>query len=223
MSFQIAGYAKAALDSLTSAQITFLQSLPKAELHAHLNGSIPLPILQELAAEYAASESHTVAPDAVRDGLVKLQAGVTLDALGDFFGLFPAIYALTSTPTALARAARAVLEHFLEPVHAPGQAGAEGEAHPEAAYLELRSTPRATPAMSRRAYVETVLAEVERYPSERAALIVSLDRKMDRAAAMECIEVAVSLRKEGRRVVGIDLCGDPTVSRSSENYSVRCD
>ena len=84
MSFQIAGYARAALDSLTPAQITFLQSLPKAELHAHLNGSIPLPVLQELAAEYAASESHTVAPDAVRDGLVKLQAGVTLDALGDF-------------------------------------------------------------------------------------------------------------------------------------------
>ena len=98
----VAGYAADALASLTPAQLAFLQKLPKAELHAHLNGSIPLATLQALAAEYAVADAHTVAPDAVRAGIAQLQAGVSLDAIHDFFGLFPAIYALTSTPTALA-------------------------------------------------------------------------------------------------------------------------
>lgn len=198
MSHQIAGYAAAALESLAPEQVEFLQRLPKAELHAHLNGSIPLPLLQELASGHLASDP-TADPTAIRASIAQLAAGVPLDALGDFFGLFPAIYALTSTPAALARAAHGVLAHFLD-----------GPA-PQAAYLELRSGPRATPAMTRRAYVEAVLAEVERYPPERAALIVSLDRRMSADVAAECIEIAVSLRKAGRRVVGVDLCGDPTV------------
>ena len=198
MSHQIAGYAAAALESLSPSQVDFLERLPKAELHAHLNGSIPLPVLRQLAAEHVAAHPGADA-DAVGAGIARLQAGVSLDAIGDFFGLFPAIYALTSTPAALARAARGVLEHFLD-----------GD-RPQAAYLELRSTLRATDAMTRRQYVEAVLDEVERYPAERAALIVSLDRRMSREVAAECVNVALSLRKEGRRVVGVDLCGDPTV------------
>ncbi|KAI0327303.1 Metallo-dependent hydrolase [Cubamyces sp. BRFM 1775] len=204
----VAGYAADALASLTPAQLEFLQKLPKAELHAHLNGSIPFPVLQQLASEFSTSADGTTPaaplPDAVRAGIQRLQDGVVLSELHDFFGLFPAIYAITSTPATLRRAARAVLDFFLAP-----DADAANGGHPHAAYLELRSTPRETPAMSRRQYVETVLDELEQYPPERAALIVSLDRRMDRAAAAECIECAVSLKKAGRRVVGVDLCGDP--------------
>ncbi|KAI0761650.1 Metallo-dependent hydrolase [Trametes elegans] len=208
MSHVVAGPAAAALASLTPAQLAFLQQLPKAELHAHLNGSIPFPVLQSLAADFARSSSSSFPdvplPDDVAAGIARLQHGVELGELHDFFGLFPAIYALTATPAALRRAARAVLDFFLAP--SPGSGGAQAQA----AYLELRSTPRATPAMSRRAYVEAVLDELERYPPERAALIVSLDRRMDRATAAECVDVAVALKQAGRRVVGVDLCGDPT-------------
>jgi len=49
----IAGPAADALASLTPAQVTFLRSVEKAELHAHLNGSIPIGTLKELAREYA--------------------------------------------------------------------------------------------------------------------------------------------------------------------------
>ncbi|KAH9927428.1 Metallo-dependent hydrolase [Epithele typhae] len=222
---QVAGPAGAALASLTHAQLTFLQHLPKAELHAHLNGSIPLPVLQSLAASYApptttstttsssssSSSSSSITPEAVHAGIAALQAGVVLAEIDDFFGLFPAIYALTATPAALARAAAAVLAHFLEPAPGPTPDGAP--LPPQAAYLELRSTPRATP--TRAAYLDAVLAEVERYPPERAALVVSLDRRMAPADAAECVALAVALRRAGRRVVGVDLCGTPTAGTAA--------
>ncbi|KAF7329258.1 Metallo-dependent hydrolase [Mycena kentingensis (nom. inval.)] len=175
----LAGPAAKAHASLTPAQLSFIQFLPKAELHAHLNGCLPLP------------------PDSVRKGIQKLQDGVVLDEINDFFGLFPAIYALTANPRNVRRAAGAVLAQFLD-----------GET-PCCTYLELRSTPRATEGMTRRAYLEAVLEEVEAYPPGRAAFIMSLDRRMPATELRECVDLACSLRKEGRRVVGIDLCGDP--------------
>ncbi|KAI0358902.1 Metallo-dependent hydrolase [Trametes cingulata] len=211
MSHVVAGHAAEALASLAPSQLEFLQKLPKAELHAHLNGSIPFPVLQELANDFQSQtggdgSTATALPEPVRAGIQRLQEGVVLNEINDFFGLFPAIYAITSTPAALRRAARAVLEFFLS----------EKDGYPEAAYLELRSTPRETPAMNRLQYIETVLDEVEQYPPERAALIVSLDRRMDSRTAAECIECAVKLKQAGRRVVGVDLCGDPRAGNMDE-------
>ncbi|KAJ6490194.1 hypothetical protein DFH09DRAFT_1208908 [Mycena vulgaris] len=191
--YSVAGPAAAALHSLTPAQISFIQKLPKAELHAHLNGSIPVPILLELAREHRADD---LASAQIQAGLKRLE-NLELTALSDFFGLFPAIYALTSTPVALARAARSVLREFLD-----------GDT-PQCAYLELRSTPRATPAMTRAEYVETVVTEVERYPEDQAALIVSVNRTMSEAEVEECVNIARALKAKGRRIVGVDLCGDP--------------
>lgn len=200
--------ADAALRLLSPAQLAFLDRLPKAELHAHLNGSIPLPLLQELAQEYLSApttatanadtlSTPVVAADVI-SGLQLLKAGVILDRIDDFFGLFPAIYALTSTPAALRRATRGVLSHFLD--------GASGAV----AYIELRTTPRETPGvMTRREYLEAVLDEVEARAPDAAALIVSLDRRMEPAVAQEVLVLAMQLRREGRRVVGVDLCGDP--------------
>jgi adenosine deaminase len=79
------------------------------------------------------------------------------------------------------------------------------------AYIELRTTPRATPHMSRRVYLETVLDEIEARAPDTSALIVSLDRRMTLDVAREVLELVVQLRREGRRVVGVDLCGDPRV------------
>ncbi|KAF7364557.1 Metallo-dependent hydrolase [Mycena venus] len=193
----IYGSAALALDSLTPSQLAFIHALPKAELHAHLNGSIPVSELREMALEFNSRTSDKAASDLVHDGITKLQNGVVLDEIYDFFNLFPAIYALTSNPASLGRATRAVLEQFL------------GGSYPQCTYLELRSTPRETADMSRLDYVRTVLDEVERYPKSRAALIVSLDRKMSAEVIQECVGVASQLKAEGRRVVGVDLCGDP--------------
>src|SRR6267154_1764662 len=109
----ITGYCLVALNSLTPSQITFLQDLPKAELHAHLNGSIPITVLQDLAREHSAGPDNDDS-EIVRSGIDKLLEGIELKEIHDFFRLFPAIYALTSTPTALARATRSVLQLFLD-------------------------------------------------------------------------------------------------------------
>ncbi|KAI0085684.1 Metallo-dependent hydrolase [Irpex rosettiformis] len=201
----IAGYAADALASLSPAQVQFLRNLPKAELHAHLNGCIPITVLKNIADNDfpgTSGKSATV-PEVVRNGIQRLQDGVELNKISDFFGLFPAIYTLTSNPKALATATRAVLSLFLDPDADPVNP------QPQAAYLELRSTPRETDHMTRMQYVQTVLDEVERYPPERAALLVSVDRKMKVAVVEEIVQIAICLRNEGRRVVGIDICGDP--------------
>ncbi|KAF5376954.1 hypothetical protein D9615_007251 [Tricholomella constricta] len=199
----IAGPAAAALEALTAEQITFLKTLPKAELHAHLNGSIPIAVLQELAREYLASapsptSSKPLSNDAIQAGIDKLLGGPAIDEISDFFTLFPAIYAVTSTPSALARATRAVLSSFLE-----------GEC-PQCMYLELRTTPRENQEMTREQYLRVVLAELHRYGSVRqAGLIISLDRRMGEDVLRECLDLAKMLKAEGEPVVGVDLCGDP--------------
>lgn len=215
------GPAEAALRALTPSQLSFLERLPKAELHAHLNGSIPLPLLQDLAREYTPSDTSIEAADILAI-IQRLQAAPAFSGTDEFFHLFPAIYALTSTPSSLKRATRAILSHFLDPPAA-------------VVYIELRTTPRETPHMSRRVYLETVLDEIEARSPDAAALIVSLDRRMTLDVAREVLELAVQLRREGRRVVGVDLCGDPTVRSLSlymalpstqslgHNKSAQCD
>jgi adenosine deaminase len=142
-------YSAQALASLSSSQILFLESLPKAELHAHLNGSIPLPCLEQLAKNYTPKNSIGSSELAVR--INNLAKGAQLDEHSDFFGLFPAIYALTSNVHSLGLAARAVLNEFLKP--RPSNSGIDrAPAVPQCSYLELRSTPRETEEMSRMEY-----------------------------------------------------------------------
>ena len=191
-----------ALNSLSSSQIKFLQNLPKAELHAHLNGSIPLSCLKELAR--ASTIDSKALSQTVSNGMEILERGVELNVIDDFFTLFPAIYALTSSPHALATVTREVLSHFLLP---------EFEGIPsQCQYMELRTTPRKTSHMARKEYLEIVLDELEKFPPETAALLVSIDRRMTLDDVQECVDLAILLRQQGRRVVGLDLCGDPTVS-----------
>jgi len=80
---------------------------------------------------------------------------------------------------------------------------------PQCAYLELRTTPRQTPDMTRREYLCAVLDEVEKFDPSQAALIASVDRRMTDAEVTECVDITIALKQEGRRVVGIDVCGDP--------------
>ena len=46
-------------EPFTSAQLSFCRALPKVELHAHLNGSIPPALLQQLAEAKGLLEGQT--------------------------------------------------------------------------------------------------------------------------------------------------------------------
>lgn len=222
----IAGPAARALASLSPSQVKFIRRLPKAELHAHLNGSIPLAILQELAQSYSppsADGQIGVSNDTVQAGLEKLRNGVTIEAIGDFFGLFPAIYALTSTPEAIARATRGVLDAFFQVD--------DGDEEPECTYLELRTTPRSTETMSREVYLRTVLSVTSSYSHSlpplpesiahgstrrRISVIASLDRRMSVEVMEEIVDLAIRLKDEGLGLAGVDLCGDPNKGNVEE-------
>ncbi|KAK1222657.1 hypothetical protein PQX77_014495 [Marasmius sp. AFHP31] len=202
MASEIAGQAAAALQSLTPSQIDHIQNLPKAELHAHLNGSIPIPTLLELLSEYESSYDpvnprYKLSPIEVRTHIDRLQ-NLDLSSLDGFFGPFVGVYALISTRAATSKITRAVLAQFLD-----------GDS-PQCNYLELRTTPKESGEMSRLEYVSAVLEEVEKYPKEKAGLILSLDRRMTPEVMGNVVELAKKLKSEGRRVVGIDLCGDPS-------------
>lgn len=86
--------------------------------------------------------------------------------------------------------------------------GPNDRGKPEATALELRSTPRATPSMSKQQYVEAVLrgiAVVEQgVGTGRVGLILSVDRRMNAGDAAEIVDLAAKYVG----VVGVDLCGD---------------
>jgi adenosine deaminase len=131
--------------------------------------------------------------------LKALESDIVLSKITDFFTLFPAIYALTSTPENVAIATRAVLEDFLLPV--------DGRP-PQCTYLELRTTPRSSDSMSKMQYLQAVLGEMDKFPAEQCNLIVSVDWRMSAEQALETVNLAIELFNASRRVVGIDICGD---------------
>ena len=190
-----------ALASLSESQTRFLQTLSKAELHAHLNGSIPISCLQRLAQERRLEPEGL--SESVSKGLEILDRGIELESIDDFFPLFPAIYALISSPRALTIVTREVLAQFL----LPGPDGSPAQCE----YIELRTTPRATQYMTRQEYLVTVLDVIDTFGNDKAALLVSVDRRMAAEDIQECVDLAISLKDQGRHVVGLDLCGDPTV------------
>jgi adenosine deaminase len=197
MDSSIHGPPRAALNSLSSDQVAFLCSLSKADLHAHLNGSIPISVLEQLAEEYTPPTATSLSKEKIQTDISQFGEGAAINKIDDFFQLFGAIYALTSTIPALKTATRAVLQEFLD-----------GET-PQCQYLELRTGPRKTESMSRKEYMLAVVEEVERYPEDRAGLILTLDRKTGEDIWEECLEIALDLKKVGRRLVGVDLAGDP--------------
>lgn len=80
--------------------------------------------------------------------------------------------------------------------------------------LELRTTPRAMPAVniSKDDYVSVILDEMKshnegRGNSMKASLILSIDRRNTIVEAQEVVDLAIKYQSEG--VVGVDLCGDP--------------
>ncbi|KAF8313513.1 Metallo-dependent hydrolase [Cantharellus anzutake] len=193
------GLSAQAFESLQPHQKSFLRSLPKAELHAHLNGCIPLDCLTTLALNTLRNDETQ--PSLVQEGLRILKAGVTLNRIEEAFDLFPAIHHITSTPEAIASATSAVLDSFLEPISLG--------VPPQCAYIELRTTPRSSAFMSREEYLSAVLGEVVKRDG-KASLIVSVDRRMSPQDAAECISLAIHLRDSGQPIVGIDLCGNPS-------------
>ncbi|KIW03755.1 adenosine deaminase, variant [Verruconis gallopava] len=177
----------------------FVNKLPKIELHAHLSGSISRKCLHDIWLAKKEAQPELDLPDP----LVAIPPSKVDYDLKTFFPLFNTyIYRLVSDIPSIHESTLRVLADFEE----------DG-----VVYLELRTTPREIPeyTISRRRYVETVLSAIEEYERNkdnrmRTRLILSIDRRNSLAQAKETVDIALEFQSRG--VVGIDLCGDPSVT-----------
>ena len=66
--------------------------------------------------------------------------------------------------------------------------------------------------MTRDAYIRAVLSCLELFTQDEiiVKLILSVDRRNSLEEAMETVDLAIKYRHKG--IVGVDLCGDPSVS-----------
>jgi adenosine deaminase len=197
-------------------------SLPKIELHAHLNGSIRNSTLLELAK--GLGEKGTIVFSDVEHAILKKDR-----SLREVFKLFDLIHKVTTDLQTVTRITREVVEDF---------------AAENVVYLELRTTPKKNDlkGISKRSYMEAVVkgvmdvttVEVDLAPQGLGMghpvnsggrsnlcngtarkqkiyvrLLLSIDRRESTESAMETAKLALEMRHLG--VAGIDLSGNPVV------------
>ncbi|XP_047989712.1 adenosine deaminase-like protein [Leguminivora glycinivorella] len=178
---------------------SFCRELPKVELHAHLGGSLSQSTMLQLKRLYADSGI----PDKTNAFFDEFQiaAGDTR-SLSDCFQVFSIAHSLTSMPQALALATSLTLEEFQN----------DG-----CVYIELRSTPRETPYMSKKEYIDTIVQAIRRSSINLtiiSKLIISIDRRSTSQSAEETTDLAIEFYQNYPEVVvGIELSGDPTAGQ----------
>ena len=137
----------------------FCHALPKIELHAHLNGSVPLETLISL------SEEKGIEGDPRRFFL----GDRGQRTLAECFSLFDLVYQLTQDDPSVYRITKDVIRSFHED---------------NVIYLELRTTPKTNPATGRTkdSYIEAVLQAIDECNADptiqtTTRLILSIDRR----------------------------------------------
>ncbi|CAG9133959.1 unnamed protein product [Plutella xylostella] len=177
----------------------FCRKLPKVELHAHLNGSLSHSTMLQLK-RYHADSGLTDNTDAFFDEF-QIAAGDTRN-LKQCFQVFRIAHSLTTTPKALTLATHLTLQEFQD----------DG-----CCYIELRSTPRDTPHMTKKQYIEAIILAMLHTPANMtiiSRLIVSIDRRFNFAEAQEITDLVIEFHKlYSSVVVGIEISGDPSVGK----------
>ncbi|XP_016981768.1 adenosine deaminase-like protein [Drosophila rhopaloa] len=175
----------------------FLKGLPKVELHAHLNGSLGVDSLRDLAERLYGS-----APEKLLE-LCFIRCEKDLDAC---FETFKFVHELTATAEGLRYATELAVRDF---------------AQDNVQYVELRTTPKANAHYSRRDYLEIVIEAIiearKKYPDILVKLLPSINRAEPVDVAEETVSLAVELAQSyPHLILGIDLSGNPAKGRFSD-------
>jgi len=166
------------------------KSMPKIELHAHLNGSIRSSTILELA--------KIKLPD--KDIKPLLFPQNDKQTIKEVFSLFSIVVSLTNNLETIKRITIEMIEDFAEE---------------NVKYLEIRTTPKNDPSsgFTKKDYVEAVLESInkcsERGLDIKVALLLSIARFETPDDANETVDIAKDYMKKG--VVGIDFSGNPLI------------
>ena len=186
--------------------LPFCKALPKAELHAHLHGSIRNDTLLELIARRGLDKDALTAAAALLSNPRR--------SLSECFRIFDLIHAAVGDAPTIRRITRECIADF---------------AADRVTYLELRTTPRLVSGCAENncshdsgleCYIRTVVTAVtdmERdAPAITVRLLLSINRAASVADACRTVALAVQLRHDfgfmNKYIVGLDVSGDPTRS-----------
>ena len=176
---------------MTALSLSFFQRLPKTDLHVHLDGSLRLETILELAAEQGI-ELPADNPEALRKAI---HAGENTGSLVKYLEAFAVTLKVLQTREALHRVAYEL---------------AEDAARENVRYMEVRYSPMLHTEQGLRLteVVETVLrglhdAELDHGIESR--LILCGIRNISPEHSLEMAELVVAYK--GRGVVGFDLAG----------------
>jgi adenosine deaminase len=187
----------------------FVRAMPKADLHCHLDGSLRIQTILDLAREHDV-ELPTVDPVALRHAL---HAGDDCEDLVDYLKAFDITCKVLQTEDALERAAFELAE----------DAAAENVRYVEVRYAPVLHTAR---GMRLDQIVQAVLDGLRRAEQTydiQTGLIICGIRNMAPEVSLQAAEVAVAFKNRG--VVGFDLAGaevdNPAKDHGESFYLIR--
>ncbi|MCA9600769.1 MAG: adenosine deaminase, partial [Myxococcales bacterium] len=171
--------------------ISFFEQLPKTDLHVHLDGSLRLSTILELA------ESRGIKlPATTTEGLAKaMHCGETTGSLVEYLKAFDVTLRVMQTEEALSRIAYELAE----------DAARENVWYMEVRYAPMLHTSNGLPLV---VVVEAVLEglrEAQKDYGIRSNLIICGIRNISAQSSLEMAELAVAYKNRG--VVAFDLAG----------------
>ena len=170
---------------------SLLQRLPKVELHCHLDGSLRIPTILDLA-----KKDKVTLPTSNSDKLSKLLViGKTRGSLEDYIKRFNITLSVMQTPAALRRTTYELIEDV---------------AKENVRYIEIRYSPilHTKKGMSLGESVEAVREGLQRGRKDfgvESGIIVCGIRNISAAASLKLADLTVRYKNKG--VVGFDLAG----------------
>ncbi len=175
---------------LSTGKLSFYRAIPKAELHRHLEGSLRLETLLDVARQH-----ELTIPYAHFNSLVQMQQGDPL-TFSNFLSKFQTLRMFYRSPEVISRITReAIMDAASDGVR----------------YLELRFTPVALSRLQGFSYGEVIdwvlqsSDEASRDFNVNTRLIVSVNRHEPVEIAEQVIRHAIDRKDRG--IVGVDLAG----------------
>jgi adenosine deaminase len=176
---------------------TFCRLLPKAELHAHINGSCSEETIGKLIA-LKQSKDKSWRPSG------QLDLGKSKQTLEECFEQFRLLHELCDSEEAAHIVTSDVIHEF---------------AADNVKYLELRTTPRdvAATRMTKSSYIASVVDAIKKSVADHeiiVRLLLAIDRRMTLNDMEETLKIVESYVAETNSiVVGLDLSGNPKAGK----------